>query len=256
VENNLKTHGIQYPPDPNEQPLSARKKILEALPSPPPSDRLHVFVGLPAAVDQPSLKRRRLSDAGDLEAPSPPWLKEFHSKMWNKKNLEKELFRTVKVTRVHFDELQRRLNDRNPDRNDPEYDASEHNILSDKLDFLRSIAEDGALPPLHPDDNEVRVGDDDDPEARNENEDPEACDEGDSEINSFFPFTLTYLDFSILELNADLELERFPPALLVRQEYNHISNLINERQKNGAGSVIFSGQPGTGEVLVSLFHRI
>jgi len=255
VENKINNIGYYWPDFEDQRVLKFTEKICEVWPSSPPSDRLHVFVGLPAAVDQPSLKRRRLSDAGDLEAPSP-WLKEFHSKMWNKKNLEKELFRTVKVTRVHFDELQRRLNDRNPDRNDPEYDASEHNVLSDKLDFLRSIAEDGALPPLHPDDNEVRVGDDDDPEARNENEDPEACDEGDSEINSFFPFTLTYLDFSILELNADLELERFPPALLVRQEYNHISNLINERQKNGAGSVIFSGQPGTGEVLVSLFHRI
>ncbi len=228
MENNLKTHGIQYPPDPNEQPLSARKKILEALPSPPPSDRLHVFVGLPAAVDQPSLKRRRLSDAGDLEAVS--WLKEFHSKMWNKKDLKEELFRTVKITRAHYDKLQSRLNDRNPVRNSPEYNASKHNVLSVKLDCLQPIAEGGALP-------------------------PGASVEGDhDEISSLFPFTLTYLDFSTLGLEA--KHQRFPPVLLRRQEYNHISELINKSQKNSAGSVIFTGQPGTGEVLVSLFHRI
>ncbi len=174
--------------------------------------------------------------------------------MWNRKDLKEQLFRTVEVTRAHYDKLQRRLNDRNPDRDSPEYDATKHDVLSDKLDFLRLIAEDGALPQLRPNNNEVQVGDDDDPEARNENEDPEASDEDNSEINSFFPFTLSYLDFSTLKLKANLE--RFHPALLLRQEYNHISKLINEGPKNGTGSVIFSGQPGTGEVLVSLFHRI
>ena len=82
MENKIDTIG-QYRLDPEDQRrLRMREKIFEVWPS-PPDDHLHVFVDLPAAVDQPSPKRRRLSDAGDLEAPSPSWLKEFHSKMWN-----------------------------------------------------------------------------------------------------------------------------------------------------------------------------
>jgi len=246
VENKINNIGYYWPDFEDQRVLKFTEKICEVWPSSPPSDRLHVFVGLPAAVDQPSLKRRRLSDAGDLEAP-PPWLKEFHSKMWNKKDLKKELFRTVEVTRVHFDELQRCLNDRNSDRNDPKYDASEHNVLSHKLAYLQLIAEDGALPP--------GASNEGDPTAEDGALPLGASDEDDhDEISSLFPFSLNYLDFSTLRLEATHE--RFPPAILLRQEYNHISELINARQKNGAGSVIFSGQPGTGEVLVSLFHRI
>jgi hypothetical protein len=49
---------------------------------------------------------------------------------------------------------------------------------------------------------------------------------------------------------------RLPLPLLLRQEYKDISELIKKRPQNSGGSVIVSGQPGTGEFLVSLSHRI
>jgi hypothetical protein len=85
-------------------------------------------------------------------------------------------------------------------------------ILSDKLDVLKWTAE--------ADTHEGRVDDDDGPEASD-----------DSEINSYFPFTLRYLDLSTLRLES--ELDRFPLVLF-----------------------IVSGRPGTGEVFVSLSRRI
>ncbi len=83
---------------------------------------------------------------------------------------------------------------------------------------------------------------------------PEASNEDDSEINSLFPFTLRYMDLSTLELEHTSD--RFPSSLFIREEYDHISKLISEQPKTGKGSVIVSGQPGTGEVLISLSRRI
>lgn len=101
------------------------------------------------------------------------------------------------------------------------------------------------MSPRHPDNKEDRVDDDDDMEGSNED---------DSEINSLFPFTLSYLDLSTLELK-DMS-HRFPSPLFLRQEYDHISELINKMPRSNKGSVIITGQPGTGEVPVSLSRRI
>ena len=87
----------------------------------------------------------------------------------------------MEVIRAHYDKLQGHLKKLNMDRNKPECDAVKHDVLSEKLKFFQSIAKDGALPPRHPDNNDIRVGDDDDPEARIE---------GNPEFDSFFPFTL------------------------------------------------------------------
>jgi hypothetical protein len=99
------------------------------------------------------------------------WLEEVRSKVWKRKDLEPVLFRTVKVTRHHYTELQKRLEEQQPDRDSLEYDGREHNVQSVKLDFLRSIT---PLAPGHPDNNRdpspSRVGDDgdnDDAEASN-----------------------------------------------------------------------------------------
>jgi hypothetical protein len=175
---------------------------------------------------------------------SDPWLEELHSTIWNREDLKPTLFRKVEVTRVHYDALQDSLNRKYPDRDLAQYDAIGHDVLSDKLDILKPTTPAEALSLRHPDDNEDRVGDDDDLEASNED---------DSEINSFFPFTLSYLDLSTLELKH--KSYRFPLAFFLRQEYDHISKLINEHPQNSRGSVIISGQPGTGEVIVSVSHR-
>ena len=89
--------------------------------------------GVPDVVE-PALKRQRLSNAGDLVAPS--WLKEIHSKIWGCKKLESELFRTVKVTRADYDKLQGDLKEKHPGRDSPQYDGKMVDVRSEKLAFL------------------------------------------------------------------------------------------------------------------------
>jgi hypothetical protein len=167
-----------------------------------------------------------------------PWLTELHSRIWSREDLKPTLFRQVEVTRAHYDTLQECLNRKYPDRNSKEYDGRSHNVLSDKLDSLKRSTPAEPLSLQHPDDDA----------------DSEANNKDDPEVKSLFPFTLRYLDLSSLELKN--ESDRFPLPLLCRQEYDCISKLINKSPRSGHGSVIVSGQPGTGEVLVSLSRRI
>jgi len=115
-------------------------------------------------------------------------------------------------------------------------------ILSAKLNLLQSLSP--AEPsPQHPDDNDNQV--DDDVEAN-----PEI-----QSLKPLFPSRLSFLDLSSLKLEQKI-MKRFPLPLLLRQEYEHISELIESKSQDSGGSVIVSGQPGTGEFLVSLSHRI
>jgi hypothetical protein len=181
----------------------------------------------------------------------------MHSRIWNRKALERDLFRKVEVTRAHYDELERRLNDQHPYRNLPDYNGAENDVQSIKLDVLRSTFPEKLR---HPDSNEDRVDDDDDPEASDEGgpemdvDDPEAIDEDGSPIKTIPSFTLNFLDLSSLNLKEEPP-KGLPLSMLLRKEYNHISALIEKRPRNGHGSVVVSGQPGTGEFLVSLTHR-
>ena len=186
----------------------------------------------------------------------------------------------MEVTQAHYTELQKRLQEENPDRGSPEYDGFYHDVKSIKLGVLGSTFSAEAFSPRHPNNNEDRAGDDEDPGssiedpgASNEgsgesNEGPGGSNEGgsgidgdglgggivdDSDINSFLPFTLRFLDLSTLDLKEEVP-GHVPLPLFFRQEYDDISALIEKGPKNG--SVIVSGQPGTGEVLVSLSHRI
>ena len=251
------------------------------------------------------------------------WLERVHAKIWNRGDLESELFQKVEVTQTDYANLQERLKEQHPDRDLPEYNGEERNVRSVKLDVLRSISLAKALSPRRPDNNEDQVDDDDDsllskegnseidvdsPGASDDedgsgidvdapgpndedgseidvdapgpnDEDgseidvdaPGPNDEGGSEIdvdtpgasnedgsdfNSFFPFTLRFLDLSTLGFKDPEILGRFPSLLFIRQEYDRISALIKDKPKSKRGSVIVSGQPGTGEVLVSLSHSI
>ena len=159
------------------------------------------------------------------------WLHESHSKIWKKKELEQVLFREVKVTQADYTVLQERLKEQHPDRDSPEYDGKMCDVQSVKLDVLRSIQE--------------NVRDDDDPEASHEDG---------SGINSLFPFALRFLDLTTLGLKYVPP--GLPSPLFLRQEYDDISALIEREPKNTYGSVIITGQPGTGEVLDTLSHRV
>jgi hypothetical protein len=59
------------------------------------------------------------------------------------------------------------------------------------------------------------------------------------------------MDLSSLKLKK-LPL-RMPMPLLIRQEYSIITNLLNKLPEGYAGSVVVSGQPGTGEISLFLF---
>ena len=183
----------------------------------------------------------RAANTASADDRDPLWLQELYSKIWDRKDLKPTLFREVVVTRAHYDKLQDRLNRKY--RTSKKHGGS--HILSDKLDILKWTNSPEALLPRHSDNNEDRMDDDYDMEAGNGNE-------SDFEI---FPSILRYLDLSPLELQN--KSDRFPLPLLRREEYGHISKLIEKQSsRNSLGSVMVSGQPGTGEVLVSPSRRI
>ena len=200
------------------------------------------------------------------------WLKELHSKIWGRDDLIPTLFKRVEVTRANYDQLQDILNRKYKGRDDANYNGN-HNVLSDKLGFLWSLPAAKSLSPSHPDNTEA--GDeDDDMEARYKDDDMEAGHEDDDvdveprdeddymdssldddyEIDSFFPLSFKFLDLSTLKLTTMFNRCTFP--LLLRKEYDHITRLIDECPRDGSGSIILSGQPGTGELLVSSTHRL
>ena len=187
------------------------------------SSRCHIVLG----------KRSRAADSPDLL--DLPWLKEVHSKIWNREDLKPKLFRKVVLTYAHYVALQSRLNEHNPDRDKENYNARNHDVRTVKLDFLRSITAAEASSLRHPDDD---------------------LDEDDNlDIKLLFPYTLSYLDLSPLELKNRIT-TRLPSPLLLREEYNYISDLVKSQPQNSGGSLVVSGQPGTGEFLVSLFYTI
>lgn len=150
------------------------------------------------------------------------WLMEIHRKIWNQKDQQQNLFRTVRLEFSDYERLERRLAGLRSGRREA---ADSADILRVKLAFLQSISS------VTPDPrSEEKVGD--------------SCDLHD-ELRAFFPFTLEYLDTSSLELRVSSP--RIPVPLLIRQEYHALSGLLGELPVECAGSAIITGQPGTGK---------
>jgi hypothetical protein len=154
----------------------------------------------------------------------------------------------VRVTHAHYVALQERLEAVNSNRDSKDYNGTDYDILSVKLEFLRSLppapAEASSQP--HPDDSDNGVDNGDGPESSNDD---------DAVLESLFPSILEFLDLSSLGLKETMS-TRFPLPLLIREEYRVISGLVKNEPRNMSGSVVVSGQPGTGEFLVSVSHRI
>jgi len=173
-------------------------------------------------------KRPRSSSGAEEEGKRmkpevPPWLTELHSKIWNRVDLTQTLTRTVEVTEAHYTDLQRSLNGL--------HKRTAIDLV--KLNILHSLRE--AVPSLQ-DEVESDVS-----EARDN--------------HKLFPSVFKYLDLAPLGLKAEVT-SRFPLPLLIREDYEDMTKLIDKEPQDNSGSVIVSGQPGTGEFLVSLFHRI
>ena len=149
----------------------------------------------------------------------PYWLSELHQKNWDREDLKPSLFRTVEVTRAHYD-AQERLNEKYSDRGSAQYDGTINDVLSDKLNILEPIAPTEAVSPRHANINGDEVDD--------------------GVINSLFPSTLSFLDLATLQLvNSP---PRFPLLLFLRKEYHHISKLIQKCPQNGNGSCLAVSQ--------------
>jgi hypothetical protein len=150
----------------------------------------------------------------------------------------------VEVNRTHYDALEDSLNQRYNNRGDKQYDAGSSTVLSEKLAILKTTTPTTAIEAVSPPNPKGRM-DVDDGNCDGDGDDPEA-------INSLFPSTLSFLDLSsILREDKHETSDRFPVLLYLREEYNHISKLIDLNVQDNSGSVIVSGQPGTGEVYVS-----
>ncbi|KIL62834.1 hypothetical protein M378DRAFT_108009 [Amanita muscaria Koide BX008] len=104
---------------PDEKPLLPVKKLSTVFPKPPVLKHLHIMVKVQAATTD-----------------KQPWLGEIHHKLWGKRELFGDIFRTVALTKDDFIELQHQLQEQIPDRNSKSYVAK--NVLAIKSAFLRS----------------------------------------------------------------------------------------------------------------------
>ena len=150
-----------------------------------------------------------------------------------------ELFREANITVADYKKLQKHLTVLQPGRALPNYTGID--VQSIKLDILRSLNPPSPVPP----------GRNDDVVGMEQTEDGEDNEGLDDELRSFFPATIHYLDLSSLKLSNPPR--RLPLPLLIRDEYNVISKLLDDLPKDNSGSAIVSGQPGIGDFL-SIFR--
>ena len=207
---------------------------------------------------------------------APLWLIDLHTKLWGKRQLFDEIFRTATLTKADFIELQHQLHRHDPERNSESYVV--RNVLTIKADFLRSRssadstasaahfdaapndnlvpklvfntthdvtppmlsdAVDAAAidaPTMHADTMDVVP----DPDSYIE-EDANYLSTGDAAI---FPCTIRYMDLRVLELT---HFTRIPELILLRNEWGNMVDIFNKRKKGIGGSAVFTGQPGIGE---------
>ncbi|KAF8518686.1 hypothetical protein BU17DRAFT_90757 [Hysterangium stoloniferum] len=155
---------------------------------------------------------------------SENWLFELHWKLWKQESLRPSIFRSAKVTRAHYSELQARLDAAHPSRNKKTYKAKD--VISIKLDVLNTFVP-------------VQSSTSDDCFNAEDKLKPDVDMENDSfSYNDFFellPAKIRYIDITPLNLTS-LPPVRFP--LLIRDEYGALSSILNNRKK-GKTSYLF-----------------
>jgi hypothetical protein len=201
--------------------------------------------------------------------PPPPWLVELHSKLWGKRDLFDEIFRTVTLTQNDFIELQQQLHSHDPERNS---DSSESkDVTTIKAGFLRSkstadptafahfdATPNGNLAPKLVFDTTCDVTPpipSEDTAAIDSSEHVDAMNvdldyiEKDSLYLStggtaIFPCTFRFMDLTVLGLTHFI---RTPQLMLLRNEWGNMLDIFNKRERGIRGSAVFTGQPGIGK---------
>jgi hypothetical protein len=233
--------------------LSSGNDLLTLFPRPPLKNRLYILIQ--------SLSLSLL----------PSWLVEIHSKLWGRHDLFGEIFRTANLNEADYIELQRQLQELNPERNSECYVAKD--VLATKSAFLRSRSTalavtnlgEGLVPRLVFDASQFPSSESDvvDNEADDANAvaddamdiDPDPGSSGCSHINTdavylsngvttIFPCTIWYMDLTVLKLENEI---RVPHLTILRNEWGNMIDIFNDRKKGIRGSAIFTGQPGIGE---------
>jgi len=176
----------------------------------------------------------------DIPRPRDAWLLGLHSQIWGRGDLRSELFREANITVAHYKMLQERLTELQPGRTSKDYTADDVQYI--KLDILNMNHPSPLVPPGH------NLNSD----GMEQTEDEGDSDGLDDELRSYFPATIQYLDLSSLHLSNNLKPRRMPLPLLIRQDYNVISKLLDSLPKSNKGSAIVSGQPGIGDFCLFL----
>ena len=177
-----------------------------------------------------------------------------------------------------FTQLQRNLHELNSSRNQKSYVS--RNVLEAKTTFLRSrpatdtLTTTGSPVPkvvLQPPDGLIPMDVDvsvriqqEDSEIEDESDETAVGDEGDEddedsegEVNdeyigrdatvlshTIFPCTIRYMDLTCLNLQ---HFNRVSQVLLIRDEWDAVVDIFNERATGIRGSALLTGQPGTGK---------
>jgi hypothetical protein len=205
-----------------------------------------------ALVDTAPRKQPHLDTGSEFE-----WLHELHRCLWNRPELEEEIFCTADLTVAHWVKLQEDLSAKFPKRYNDSYVAAD-NVSEIKLTVLRlspaSVSSDvgsttANLPTFLPATTSAAtadtIGDQNaDDDCGEDYETPDATHREFSEIECFLPTTIRYLDLSALDLSSKPERCTFP--LLIRKEYETMEKIFDGGLKGRQGSVFLTGQPGIG----------
>jgi hypothetical protein len=196
----------------------------------------------------------------------PKWLDELHSKLWGREDLFHEVFRAVDLTKEDFVKLQSSLHHLNPSRNcKSNILAAKKEILETKLKFLRSrttthpltIDTDSLVPkiifqhhiPARAIDSEGQGGEDSGEYSEDDDDDDQFYILKDANVLAYgstpvLPCTIRYMDLTCLSLQ---HLKRVPEVLLIRDEWDAVIDIFNERERGISGGAILTGQPGIGK---------